>query len=313
MRREAGAGGSGYVRPMTRTLRLAVAQSTVCEDPGDVAALRASGAEIRALMRQASAGGARLVQFPEGAITYPSKYVVSSGAPGTVADADWSRADWEVLREEAGAVAELAGELGLWVVFGSIHPLTPPHRPHNSLYVVSDAGELVARYDKRFLSHTELTWMYTPGRAPLVFEVDGFRFGTALCIEAHFPELFEEYERLDVHCVLVSVMVDDATRALIAQSYAALFSHWVGYSVPAQYAATVPSGIVAPGGRWLARCPAEARAAVTFADLDLDSTDSDVDMALRYARPWRRAARGGELYRPSQVSSDPRSDDVSAF
>lgn len=133
---------------MCRELRLAVAQSTVAEDPTDSANLRASGDEIRRLMREASGAGARLVQFPEGAITYPSKYVMSSGSPGTLAAAGWDRVDWNVMRAQAKSVADLAGELGLWVVFGSIHPLTPPHRPHNSLYVVSDEGALVTRYDK---------------------------------------------------------------------------------------------------------------------------------------------------------------------
>jgi predicted amidohydrolase len=298
---------------MTRTFRLAVAQSTVCEDPGDVAGLRAGGAEIRELMREASAGGARLVQFPEGAITYPNKYAVSSAGPDAVADADWSRAAWDVMREEAEAVAALAGELGLWVAFGSVHPLTPPHRPHNSLYVVSEAGAVAARYDKRFLSNTELTWMYTPGQEPVVVEIDGFRFGIALCIEANFSHLFEEYERLDVHCVLLSVMADDAPRALIAQAHAALYCYWVGYSIPAQYAATVPSGVIAPGGRWLATCAQESQPGLVFADLDLDSTDPDVDLALRYARPWRRSARDGRIYQPAFVHSDPRSADVSAF
>jgi hypothetical protein len=31
-------------------------------------------------------------------------------------------------------------------VLGSAHPLTPPHRPHNSLYVISDQGHVVNRY-----------------------------------------------------------------------------------------------------------------------------------------------------------------------
>ncbi|WP_193614821.1 carbon-nitrogen hydrolase family protein [Nocardioides lijunqiniae] len=276
---------------MPRTLRLAVAQSTVAQDPGDVESLRAGGAQVRRLMREAKAGGARLVQFPEGAIVYPDKHVMSSQGPDVVADADWSRADWSVLREEADSVTALAGELGLWVAFGSIHPLEAPRRPLNSLYVVSDRGEVVGRYDKRVLSHTERTWMYTPGTQPLVFEVDGFRFGVALCVEAGFPELFDEYERLDVHCVLLSVMADDAARALIGQSYAALHCYWVGYSIPAQYAATVPSGIVAPGGRWLARCEAVATPGLAFADLDLDSAEADIDGAVRLARPWRRSVR----------------------
>ncbi|MFF1305236.1 carbon-nitrogen hydrolase family protein [Streptomyces sp. NPDC058307] len=297
---------------MWRTLRLAVAQSTVTEDPTDPGNLRASGSEIRGLMRDARAAGARLVQFPEGAITYPGKYVMSSGAPGTLAAADWSRVDWDVVREEAEAVADLAGELGLWVAFGAPHPLTPPHRPHNSLYVVSDAGALVARYDKRHLSHTEVSYLYTPGTAPLVFAVDGVRFGVALCIEANFPKLFAEYERLDVDCVLLSVMVDDAARAALAQAYATLYSYWVGYSVPAQFAASAPATITAPGGRRLATGPAGNRPGLAVADIDLDARDPDIDIALRRARPWRRTSRAG-LYDSHVVVGDTRSDTRTEF
>ncbi|MDH6128636.1 hypothetical protein [Kitasatospora sp. GP82] len=111
---------------MARTLRLAVAQSTVPEDPTDRTAVRAAGEEIRSLMRRAAGAGARLVQFPEGEIVYPGKHVMATGTTGEPAPADWSRSAWDVLREEAEATARLAGELGLWAVFGSIHPFTPP-------------------------------------------------------------------------------------------------------------------------------------------------------------------------------------------
>ncbi|MFB7597640.1 hypothetical protein [Streptomyces sp. NPDC056160] len=67
---------------MARTLRLAVAQSTVPEDPTDRGALRAAGQEIRALMAEAAEAGARLVQFPEGAIVYPSKHVMAANPDG---------------------------------------------------------------------------------------------------------------------------------------------------------------------------------------------------------------------------------------
>ncbi|MFD4908961.1 carbon-nitrogen hydrolase family protein [Kitasatospora purpeofusca] len=297
---------------MARTLRLAVAQSTVPEDPTDRGALRAAGQEIRGLMVEAAGAGARLVQFPEGAITYPSKHVMATGPDGERVPADWSRAAWDVLREEAESIAALAGKLGLWTVFGSIHPLTPPHRPHNSLYVVSDLGRPVARYDKRYLSHTEVSFLYSPGQQPLVVEVDGIRFGFALCIEANFPEVFAEYERLDVDCVLLSVMVDDAPWARVAQAYGTLHNYWLGYSVPAQFSTTVPSGIVAPGGRWLARCPADGRPALAVADIDLDSPDEDIGMAVRHARPWRRSARAG-LYDERIPVGDARSDTRTEF
>lgn len=69
-------------------LRLAVAQTTVPDDPSDSGALRESGAEIRSLMREAHASGATLAQFPEGAVVYPGKYVMSSAGPTTLAEAD---------------------------------------------------------------------------------------------------------------------------------------------------------------------------------------------------------------------------------
>ncbi|MFI9011440.1 carbon-nitrogen hydrolase family protein [Actinosynnema sp. NPDC053489] len=293
---------------MSRTLRLAVAQSTVPEDPTDPDGIRAGGAQIRDLMRRASAAGARLVQFPEGAITYPSKRVLSSTGPDRIGDADWTRAAWQVMRDEAEAVVGLAGELGIWTVFGSPHRLSGGNRPHNSLYVVSDRGRLVGRYDKRFLSDTEVRFMYTPGTRPLVFEVDGFRIGCALCIEVNFPELFAEYEALDVDCVLVSVMVDDAPRAVVAQAYGTLYDYWLGYSVPAQFSATAPAGLVAPGGRWVARCTDDGRPGIAVAELDRHPTDPDIDVAVRLARPWRRTARSG-LYDDRVVVGDPRSDD----
>lgn len=43
----------------------------------------------------------------------------------------------------------------------------------------------------------------------------------------------------------LSVMVDDAPRARIAQAYGTLHCYWAGYAVPAQFSATAPSGIVA--------------------------------------------------------------------
>jgi len=130
----------------TAPVRLAVAQTTVPEDPTDPGTLRESGAQVRQLMRDAAAAGARLAQFPEGAITYPGKYVMSSARPGILAEADWSRIAWDVMREEAQQVAALSGRLGIWTVFGSLHPLTPPGRPHNSLYIITPDGGLLTRY-----------------------------------------------------------------------------------------------------------------------------------------------------------------------
>ena len=297
-------------------LRLAVGQSVVRVDPGRADELRESGRDIRRLMRQAHDGGARLLHLGEGATCWPDKHVLSVGGPDEVGPSDWGRVAWDVLDQELASIAALAGELGLWTVVGSVHRLTPPHRPHNSLYVISDEGEVVTRYDERLLSNTKLSFMYTPGAEPVIFEVDGVRFGCSLGMEVHFPEVFLEYERLDVECVLFSTMGAPAVQtppgtspessvfAAEALAHAATNSYWVSFAGCAQDAASAPSGVISPMGRWVARCPQESVAAVAVVDL--------VDGAVNLARPWRRRVRAG-IYDDHLVRDDPRSQDRSGF
>ncbi|PWG07551.1 carbon-nitrogen hydrolase family protein [Streptomyces sp. V2] len=289
-----------------RRVRLAVAQTVVREDPRDAEALRESGREVKELMREAGARGARVVHFPEGAICFPGKFVMSAAGPDAVGPADWERCRWPVLQEELAAIAGLARELRLWTVIPSVHRLTGPNRPHSSLYVVSDAGEVVTRYDERLLSRTKVSYMYSPGVSPVTFEVDGVRFGCLLGMEIHYPELFAEYEELDVDCVLFSTSGTPGNTAAQAQGHAAANSYWVSFAGPARYRA--PSGIAAPDGDWLARCRVDGSPSVAVADLD-DSSEAAAG-AVTYGRPWRREARSG-IYAEHRVS-DPRSTDRTA-
>ncbi|WP_416973894.1 carbon-nitrogen hydrolase family protein [Streptomyces sp. 4F14] len=289
-----------------RSVRLAVAQTPVREDPRDGDALRESGREVRALMREAAARGARVVHFPEGAICFPGKFVMSVDGPDAVGPADWDRCRWAVLQAELAEIAGLARELRLWTVIASAHRLTGANRPHNSLYVISDAGEVVTRYDERLLSRTKVTYMYAPGVSPVTFEVDGVRFGCLLGMEIHYPELFAQYEELDVDCVLFSTSGTPGNTAAQAQGHATVNSYWVSFSVPAWHG--TPSGVAAPDGEWLARCHADGSPSVAVVDLD-DSSEAAAD-AVAYGRPWRREARSG-IYTAHQVD-DPRSEDRTA-
>lgn len=283
---------------MPDRIRIAVAQSLVTFDP------RANGPAVRDLMRQAAAAGARLVQFPEGAMSgYPS------GPEGKAALSGWN-VDWPALREELEETATLARELGLWTVVGANHPLTPPNRPHNSLYVISDTGEIAGRYDKRLISWSEVNDWYVPGAEPLAFEVDGFRFGCVLCIEVQFPELFVEYAKAGVDCLLFSSFSRDEMFAVQAQGHAACGAYWIAFSIPAQCSNAAPSGLVGPDGRWLVRAPAAGQPALVVADLDRKA--ESLFVALNHARPWRARARSGELHDAARVS-DPRSDDRGRF
>lgn len=279
-----------------RRLRIATVQSPVSVDP------RTNGRVLRDLVRRAHADGARLVHMPEGAV---SGYV----GPNKPHFRGWN-IDWSPLRPELEDLAALAAELGVWIVAGSHHRLTPPHRPHNSLYVISDTGILAGRYDKRYLSASEVAEFYTPGKAPFTFAVDGFRFGLLICIEVNFPELWVEYARAGVDCVLFSTYSEDPIFDTIARGHAATTTAWVSVSVPASCSHAMPSGVIGPDGNWLQACPRDGRAG--FVCADLDDSDPRLHIPLHAARPWRAIARQGDIYRQWMLD-DPRSDDRSSF
>jgi hypothetical protein len=70
------------------------------------------------------------------------------------------------------------------------------------MYVISDQGELVTRYDERLLLSTKLSFMYTPGSGPVTFEAGGLRLG-ARWASRSLPGVFAEYEHLDIAGVLI--------------------------------------------------------------------------------------------------------------
>ena len=272
-----------------RPIKIATAQSEISPD------IRQNGCEIRRLMERARSEGAAIVHFPEAAMSGCSKAQIKN----------WDHVDWNALEDELESTVALARELGLWVVVGCCHRLTPPHWPHNSLYVITARGELATRYDKRFCSHTEITDWYTPGRGCCVFEVEGWRFGCVLCIEIQFPELFDEYADMDVDCILFSAYADVAMFGMQAQGYAATHSSWVSVSVPTQMSHGLSSRLIAPNGE------IQAEAVPSISGLAVGVLDADGPrwaIALHRAKPWRAKAREGSIYRHRYVN-DPRNED----
>lgn len=258
-------------------LRLAIAQSAVSAD------VQENGRHMRSLMDRAAAAGARLVHFPEAAL---SGYVKSHIKA-------WEDVDWAAVEDEIEATARHSARLGIWTVLGCNYRLAAPKRPQNSLYVISDQGVIAARYSKRFCSNSEVTSWYTPGADPVVFEVDGVRFGCAVCIEVCFPELFAEYERLGVHCVLLSSMSEDPIHGLMARAHAATNCYWLSLSTTSACSTGLQSVLVGPDGIDIAVGPPGA-AQLVFGDLNPD--DPRYEIALRRARPWRARARSEEIY-----------------
>ena len=75
------------------------------------------------------------------------------------------------------------------------------------MYVISEAGEIFDRYDKRFCSgdaegRTGDLAHYSPGDHPSVWEINGVRCGALICYEYRFPELYRQYAGEGVHPLL---------------------------------------------------------------------------------------------------------------
>lgn len=205
------------------------------------AGLSARRQRIEEMLAEASAAGARLVVFPEGAFGSPGKGVISRSAP-TVDEADWSKLDWSALRAELGEIAEAARRYGVWIVIGAPHQLSEGRRPHNSLYVISDAGQVVTRYDKRRLSTTEITHMFTPGTEAITFDVDGIKVGLVVGLEMLFPDLFTDYADRGVDLIL-ACSHGGGIFAQLARSFAAINVVPVALAIPASAGEASAAGV----------------------------------------------------------------------
>lgn len=268
-----------------KQFRIAIAQLPITGDPHE------DGEKVRKAMREAAKGSARLIQFPEGMLSGYAKNPIQN----------WDEVDWDSVRAELESIMVLAAKLKLWVVLGSTHQLTPPHWPHNSLYIISDEGTLVNRYDKRVISHTEVTQFYTPGHETVTFDVDGFRFGCLICVEVNFPALFMEYARLNIDCLLLSAYPEAEIFYTKARAHAAIHTFWIGLSVPTERKDMMHSTLINPNGE--AAKQVEGDEGILVAEMD--RTAPEYDIALNKAKPWRASVTTDEAY--IQPVNDPRS------
>jgi len=141
------------------------------------------------LTRQAAAAGARIVIWPESAVSGYLDY------PGIARD----------------AVTSLARKAGVWLLVGGpAYAADPAHpangREYNSAYVISERGAIVGRYDKVHLvpfgeyvpwrNHLPLLQHYqvratdvARGAGHRLLRADGLDFGPMICFESVFPDI----------------------------------------------------------------------------------------------------------------------------
>jgi deaminated glutathione amidase len=112
-------------------------------------------------------------------------------------------------------------------VVGSAHRLGAPHKPHNSVYVIDAAGEIVDRYDKRFCSgdadgRSGDLAHFTAGGHHSTWEINGITCGALVCHDYRYPELYREYKRHGVELVFHSFHAANLARERIEAIGAAI-------------------------------------------------------------------------------------------
>jgi predicted amidohydrolase len=178
-------------------------------------------------------------------------------------------------------LAELAGDLGIWLLPGSLCEVDPAHpgAVFNTAVALSPEGKLAAWYRKIFPWRPYET--YQPGDRFVVFEVPQVgRFGFSICYDAWFPEVSRQLAWLGAEVIVnpVRTTTVDRDQELVLTRANAIVNQVYVLSVNA--AAPLGTGrslIVDPEGRVRAQADDPTSAVLTDV-LDLD----DVSRVRRY-------------------------------
>jgi predicted amidohydrolase len=147
-------------------------------------------AHVEPLIREAAAGGARLILTPEGTNFLEQRRGLRDAALSS------EEADAAVLGLRA-----LANELGVWLLIGSVlvrSDAPGDDRAANRSLLVDPSGAVVARYDKLHVFDVDLPGGETyresasvrPGMGATVAETPWGRLGFSICYDVRFPHLY---------------------------------------------------------------------------------------------------------------------------
>jgi len=270
-------------------MKIATVQSEVTDQ------IDRNGKIIRSLIKQAFLKGADLVHFCEGALSgYTSDQI-----------GDPSQINFGRIRLEITSIQNLARKYKLWIVIGCAHELSNKSRPHNSMYIISDDGSIVNRYDKRMLSNNEIENYYTPGFDFCAFSIKGIKFSCALCIEVNFPNLFIEAAKHDIDCILFSSYSKNPIFGIQCQGYAATHNYWISMAIPKNESSVLPSQFIGPDGHIIKKC---IRTRNSIIINDIHPNDEKWNIPVRKAQPWRKIAMKGQIYDSLRVKDERSSD-----
>ena len=179
------------------TLPIALIQTRTPTNPA------AAFAHVEPLIRDAAAGGAKLILTPE-ATNFLTQDRAARVAVLTTQDRD----------EVVGNLRALAQELGVWLLIGSAIVKSGHEgddRAANRSLLIDDAGAVVATYDKLHVYDVDLPtgerWRESaairPGECAVVAETPWGKLGLTICYDIRFPHLYRALAKAGA--VMISV------------------------------------------------------------------------------------------------------------
>lgn len=168
-------------------------------------------------------------------------------------------------------LADIAGELGVWLIPGSVPELGDDNRVYNTAVVFSPGGELVASYRKVFPWRPYEAW--ASGHEFVVFDMAGSgRGGLSICYDAWFPESTRSVAWMGAEFVVnvVKTIGADRKQERVLASANAIVNQVFVLSVNAAGPVAMGGSLVAdPEGNVIADLPT-AEPGLIRVDLDLD-------------------------------------------
>lgn len=255
------------------TLPIALVQTRTPATPA------AALAHVEPLIRQAAAGGAKLILTPEA-----TNFLIQDR---TARDAVLETEDRDAV---VAGLRDLARELGVWLLIGSAivrSGCEGDDRAANRSLLIDDQGRLAARYDKLHVYDVDLPtgerWRESasirPGDGAVVAQTPWGGLGLTICYDIRFPQLHRALARAGAAMIAVpaafTVPTGEAHWETLLRARAIETGCFV--LAPAQAGAHEDgrrtwghSTVVAPWGEVLARLDHD-EPGVLFATLDLEA------------------------------------------
>ena len=255
------------------TLPIALIQTRTPASPA------AALAHVAPLVREAAAGGAKLILTPE-ATNFLIKDPVARAAALTTHDDD----------AVVLGLRDLARELGVWLLIGSAivkSGHTGDDRAANRSLLIDDAGAVVATYDKLHVYDVDLPtgerWRESaairPGDAAVIADTPWARLGLTICYDIRFPQLYRALAKAGAGMISVpaafTVPTGEAHWETLLRARAIETGCWI--LAPAQAGLHEDgrrtwgrSTVVGPWGEVVARLDHD-EPGVLFATLDFDA------------------------------------------